>query len=160
MLNPILMILYNSSLWRIQWDSWTQLRLLILILKMPGYFFEQSIYCKHVYNPPSVDFLSNYSCFLLFLFVFWLPCSIWSSPGQGSDPSHSCNLSHSCDNTRSLIHCTRLGIKPTSQHSQDATNPVVPQQELQPTVFYYTNFVQQIMNSWCPKCSLHKIIMI
>ena len=29
--------------------------------------------------------------------------------------------------------CARPGIKPVFQHSQDATNPVVPQQELQGT---------------------------
>ena len=51
-------------------------------------------------------------------------------PGQGSDLSPSSDLNHSCDNTRSLTHCAQLGIQPVSQQSQDAINPVAPQQEL------------------------------
>ena len=50
--------------------------------------------------------------------------------GQGPDPSHSCDLSHSCSNARSLTHCARLGIEPANQCSQDAADPIVPQQEL------------------------------
>ena len=46
------------------------------------------------------------------------------------DPSHICDLSHSCGNAGSLTHCAGPGIKPASQRSQDATDPVVPQQEL------------------------------
>ena len=58
-------------------------------------------------------------------------------PGQGSDLSHSHKLSCRCGNARSLTHCARPGIEPTSQHSQDAAAPVVPQQELQnPPIFY------------------------
>ena len=34
-------------------------------------------------------------------------------------------------NAGSLTHCAGLGIKPASQHSQDATDPVALQQELQ-----------------------------
>lgn len=44
--------------------------------------------------------------------------------GQGSD------LSPSCGSTRSLTLCARLGIEPPSQCSQDAEDPIVPQQEL------------------------------
>ena len=50
--------------------------------------------------------------------------------GQGSDSSHSCNLCHSCGNARSLSHCAEPGIKPVTQCSRVAANPVVPQQEL------------------------------
>ena len=50
--------------------------------------------------------------------------------GQGSDRIHSCDPSHSCINTRSLTHCARSGIKPTSQCSKDAAYPTVPQWEL------------------------------
>ena len=50
--------------------------------------------------------------------------------GQGSDLSYSQDLSCSCGNA-SLTHCDKLGIEPTSQHSQEASDPVVPQQELQ-----------------------------
>ena len=50
--------------------------------------------------------------------------------GQGSDPSCGYDLSRSCGNTGSLTHYAGLGNKPVSQHSQDTTNPVVPQREL------------------------------
>ena len=56
-------------------------------------------------------------------------------PGQGSDLRHSHDLSHRCSITRSLTHCTRPGIKPESQWSQDAANPVMPQWELCPRSF-------------------------
>ena len=52
-------------------------------------------------------------------------------PGQGSDLSHSCDLSHSYGNARSLTHHAAPGIEPSSQRSQDATDPIVPQRELQ-----------------------------
>ena len=44
--------------------------------------------------------------------------------GQGLD------LSCSCSNAGSLTHCAELGIEPTSQSSQDAADPIAPQQEL------------------------------
>ena len=49
-------------------------------------------------------------------------------PGQGSDLSSI--LSHSLGNTSSFTHCASPGIEPASQHSQDASSPIVPQQEL------------------------------
>ena len=50
-------------------------------------------------------------------------------PGQGSDPSLSHDLSRICGNAGSLTHCVGPGIELASQHSQDAADPVVPQQE-------------------------------
>ena len=50
-----------------------------------------------------------------FFFLFWLPCSIWSSWARCS-----CHLSCSCSNAGSLTHCAGLGIEPASQHSRDA----------------------------------------
>ena len=50
---------------------------------------------------------------------------------QGSDLSCSCNLNCSCSNAGSLTHCAGPGIEPASQSSQDATDPAVPQEELQ-----------------------------
>ena len=50
--------------------------------------------------------------------------------GLGSDPSHSHDLSWNCNNTTSLTHCAGPGIKPVTQHSQDATDSIAPQQEL------------------------------
>ena len=48
--------------------------------------------------------------------------------GQGSEPSRSCDLSQS--NAGSLTNCAGPGIEPATQHSQDATSPVAPQQKL------------------------------
>ena len=73
--------------------------------------------------------------FLLFFFSFLAATWHMVSPGQGSDPSLSCDLCHSCGNMGSLTHCARLGIKPASQCSQNATNPCVPQQELQDSLY-------------------------
>lgn len=50
--------------------------------------------------------------------------------GQESDLSHRVDPSCSCCNTGSPTHCTGLGIKPASQHSQDVAHPIGPQQEL------------------------------
>ena len=62
-------------------------------------------------------------------------------PSQGSDPSHSCEHSPSCSNARALTHCVGPGIKPLSQCSQDAADPVAPQQKLRLlsllTVFFF-----------------------
>ena len=54
---------------------------------------------------------------------------------QGSDLGHSCDPSYSCSNTRSLTHCARQGIEPVPQCSQDAAESIVPQGELQDTMF-------------------------
>ena len=51
--------------------------------------------------------------------------------GQGSDLSCSCDLSHSYGSVGSLAQYARLGIEPVSQHSQDASDPIGPRQELQ-----------------------------
>ena len=51
-------------------------------------------------------------------------------PGPGIRSEWSCDLHCSCGNSGSLIHCARLGIEPMSQRSRDATDAVVPQQEL------------------------------
>ena len=58
-------------------------------------------------------------------------------PSQGSDPIHSHKLSRSCSNAGSLTHCARRGIEPASQCSQDAADPIAPQQELQHLAFQY-----------------------
>ena len=72
-------------------------------------------------------------CASFLFFFFFFPSLFWwhtEFPGQeGSDLSHSCDLRCS-GNTKSLTHCSRLGIKPASQRSRDTDNPIVPQQEL------------------------------
>ena len=55
--------------------------------------------------------------------------------GQGSDPSQRCHQCYSLGNTKSLTHCTGLGMKPVSQHSRDATNPVRPLKNACPLLF-------------------------
>ena len=67
---------------------------------------------------------------LFYLFAFLANPWHIEFPGQGLDLSCSCDPSHSCGNARSLTHCAGPGIKPASQHSQDAANPTMPQQEL------------------------------
>ena len=76
-------------------------------------------------------------------FFFSLPfpgCPVaYGALGEGSNLSRGHNLSHGCGNARSLTHCARPGIEPTSQHSQDAAYPVGPQQEL----LSNSSFIQQ-----------------
>ena len=93
--------------------------------------------------PPSVS--GNNACQLLLMAVSWASlvvvvvvvfqfflATLWhiEFPGQGSYLSCGRNLSHSCRNNGSLTHCARLRIELASQHSQDVTDPVAPQQEL------------------------------
>ena len=73
--------------------------------------------------------LSHLFFICLVLFYFWLPSTQHVVfLGQGSD------LSCSCSNTKS---CARPGIEPASQRSQDATDPIAPQQE------FHVSFVKQ-----------------
>ena len=65
-----------------------------------------------------------------FFFSFLAAWQLMEFPGQGSHPSHSGDLSCSYSNASSLTHCAGPGLKPVSQCSQDAANPVVPQREL------------------------------
>ena len=50
--------------------------------------------------------------------LFWLfLAALWHMEllNQASDMSHRLHRSQSCSNTRSLIHCARLGIEPSFQ---------------------------------------------
>ena len=69
---------------------------------------------------------------LLFFFFSFL-ATPWhvECPGQGSYSSRSCYLSRSCSNAGSLTHCGGPGIEPVSHRSQEATDPIVLQGELQ-----------------------------
>ena len=69
--------------------------------------------------------------FYFFFFSFLVTPWHMEFPGQGSDSSHGPDLSHNCGNSGNLTHCARLGNEPASQLSQEATNPVAPQKELQ-----------------------------
>ena len=62
----------------------------------------------------------------LIFFFSWLPCSMCSSPGQGSDPSLSSHLSSSHGNTGSLTHCAGPGIEPASHCSHGCTTVGIP----------------------------------
>ena len=46
------------------------------------------------------------------VWFFWPHLHIWRVPDQGSSPSCSYDLCHHCGNTRSLTHCTELGMEP------------------------------------------------
>ena len=65
--------------------------------------------------------------FSFFLFFFFATPWHMEFPGQGSN--HIPKLRFSCGNVRSLTHCARPGIEPTSQGSQDAADPIAPQRE-------------------------------
>ena len=69
----------------------------------------------------------------IYIYIFFL-ATLWRMElhSQGSDRSLSRDLSHSGDNTGSCgFHSASPRIEPMSQHSQDITNPIAPQQELQ-----------------------------
>ena len=65
-------------------------------------------------------------------------------PGQRSDLSCSCDLCQSCGNAGSSTHCAGLGIEPASQLSQDATDPIAPELELQQILFTFV-FLEHIL---------------
>ena len=77
-------------------------------------------------------------------------------PGQRSNPdlscrcnpSHRCNPSCNYDNGRSLTHCGGPGIEPVSQHSQDASNPIVLQWKLQVQNEFNTCVATWIVAYW------------
>ena len=74
--------------------------------------------------------LQNLALVSLYIYIFLAaPCHM-EFLGQGSNSSHSYDLSRSCGNAGSLTHCGGAGIKPASQRSQDAADPVAPQREL------------------------------
>ena len=58
--------------------------------------------------------------------------------GQESYLSRGYDVSRICGNTGSLTHCAGPRIEPSSQHSQDTADPVVPQGELLEIKFLYS----------------------
>ena len=66
---------------------------------------------------------------MTFFLFFSLLAALWyvEFPGQGSHPSSSCDLS---GDSGSLTHCTRPGIEPEFQCSQDTADSIVAQLEL------------------------------
>ena len=65
----------------------------------------------------------------LLFFIFFLPLATlrhMAFPGHRSDLNCSGDLSCSCGNGGSLNHRGGLGIKPVSQCSQDAADPIAP----------------------------------
>jgi len=95
----------------------------------------------HAFSKAVLTSQSNrYDIILLFFLSLFLFFSLFfpvahGAPGQASDPNLGHEPSHSCSNTRSLTHCAGPDIEHASQHSQDTTNPIMPQQEL-PFCFY------------------------
>ena len=80
-------------------------------------------------NAGSLTYCATRELRVLFnFFLFWLIRGT-QFRGQGSDLSRSCNLSHSCGNTRSLTVVPGR-LEAAFEHSQDATDPVAPQQGL------------------------------
>ena len=106
-----------------------------IILFLHFYVNDNKIVTK---NKNIIVYEVNISLFIYFPIHFLFVClfSFLAAPrhmefmGQGSDPSHSHDLSHSCSNAGSLTHCGRPRIEPVTQHSQDSTDSIVPQEEL------------------------------
>ena len=73
---------------------------------------------SHLTRPPLISPRG-----LLLFFLFLTTLLHMDFPGQGSDPRYSFDPSCSCGKARSLTHCARPGIKPTSQ---DIVDPVGP----------------------------------
>ena len=69
---------------------------------------------------PKALFSSETFSFFRAFFFFFSGCTlgIWSSCGQGSNPSCICNLHHSCSNARSLTHCAGLAPEPATPQKQ------------------------------------------
>ena len=85
-----------------------------------------------VVNDAAINIEAHVSLGVYFVFCFLFLAAPWHMEflGQGSDPSHSCKPSCICDNSGSLTHCSGPGIEPMSQCPQNASNPIVTQQEL------------------------------
>ena len=86
-------------------------------------------------NWPIFKFTDSFFCFFKcwappvkkkkIFFSFWLSHGIWSFWARDQIRTVATTYAGS------LTHCVGPGIKPMSEHSRDATNPVAPQQELQ-----------------------------
>ena len=96
-------------------------------------------------------------------FLFWPPCSIWSSLGQGSDLSCSCDLYHG---HRSLTHwaCLGLSLHPSQclrHHQSYCTTAETPRSyilqtnvqthNLDPHNFWYWKY------KFFTQCLLHRL---
>ena len=74
----------------------------------------------------------NAQSFLVFFFLFsFCHPTAYGVPRPGIIPELQLRPTPQCGHTRSLTHCARPGIKPVSQGSRGATDPIAPQQELQ-----------------------------
>ena len=81
---------------------------------------------------PLFRYLSNnyeHLCASVLFFFFSFLVTLWHMefPGQGSDPSHIFDLRHRCGKSRSITHCSRPGIKPSSQGCRATTDPIASQ---------------------------------
>lgn len=103
------------------------------------------------------------------MFLFLPLCSTWSSPGQGSNPSHSCGSAGS-------FNLMAPGVRPAS--CRDGTDPVVPQQETLPFFFFVFSLLNTHLlapsNNPCPTspmlrtpldeaqngCSVHVVMVV
>ena len=129
------------------YQAWDTLYLHLLNLTI---LYLKKLRLRQAFYPKSscldlVLFDSKSSLFFLFFFFFFFffgfPLHI-EFIGPVSYLSHSCHLGHSYSNTGSLTHCAGPGIEPTSQCSQDTTDPIAPQQELPVCIFYATTMLR------------------
>ena len=101
----------------------TQSRNILWFLSEGGIYF-QNLRCKCILKI-SLSIKSLISFFFSFVATPWHMESL----GKESNLSCSCDVHHISGNATFLTHCAGLGIKPASQCSRDAANPVAPQQE-------------------------------
>ena len=98
---------------------------------------------KDTYTPNLCVLLLNFKLFgrklhlaeffflsFLFLFFFWPPCDKRSSWARDQIQTAAATYAEAEAMPDSLTHCAGLGIKPAFWCFRDATNPVVPRQEL------------------------------
>ena len=96
--------------------------------------------------PPYFSSIFIYLFIYLFIFNLFLASLLHMEiPGQGSDLSLSCNINHSCGNSRSLTHCTGLGIPALPGHCQchcaTAGTPIFPQMLIKINLYPKLHFI-------------------
>ena len=71
-----------------------------------------------------------------FFFFSWPPFGIWSSWAQDQIQAAVSTYTVATATLDLLTHCARPGIEPLSSHCRDTANPIVPQWELLPKIFF------------------------
>ena len=76
--------------------------------------------------------------FILFYFILWPPCSIWSAQARDQIQGAIATYTAAAVTSDPLTQCAGPEIKPASWHYRDPTDPIVPQQEFQIIYLIYS----------------------